>query len=448
MLKRILLFTSLAVLPLALALPVALPGPRAQGKKPSQALRQVGEQQKKLLQEFQRKTEQIMERSAAGSKTSASGGGDSIPFVELEPEEVDEAVIKFAERLASEFETNKWTGDELFALASLYQAAEQFAPAAEAFRAYLKSNSKSKLGANARSGLIRSLIETEQLADAWKLLEGTEWDFADNQIVRVFRTGLYKDLAAILLSRGQYAEAAMIANKGFTLTHVLSAGGNLYPFQRETAVRNQVALGSIAVAASERIGQKRKAEEVNRLIMEVDAEQRPELRLIYESELAAARLVGTSAPELDVLRWVEQKDGGPRSLGELRGKVVLLDFNAMWCWPCAAAFPRQRQFLSKYASKGFEILGVTKLYGRSDREESLSRDQEIKSLQAYKARHQISYPIAVGKMDDVTNEERYRVTGIPTMILIDRSGRVRYVKRGVGEYRNLEKQIEKLVAEK
>jgi hypothetical protein len=50
-------------------------------------------------------------------------------------------------------------------------------------------------------------------------------------------------------------------------------------------------------------------------------------------------------------------------------------------------------------------------------------------------------------MDDVTNEERYGVIGLPTVILIDRRGNVRHVKRGVGEYRQLEKQIERLIGE-
>ena len=448
MLKRILFFTELALSLLVIAALVALPGVRAQAKKPSQALRQIGEYQKKTQQEYQRKAAQMMERLSAGSKAGASGAGDAVSFAELEPEEIDASVIKFAAGLASEFEINKWNGDELYALASVYQIAEQFTPAAEAFRAYLKSNSNSKVGANARSGLIRALIETDRLAEAWNLLEGTEWDYADDPYVRVLRSGFYKDLASILLSRGQYAEAATIANKGFRLAHLLSIGPNLYPAQRDFAARNLAVLGAIAVASSERVGQKRKAEETSRLILDFDVERRPELRQIYDTELAAARLVGTLAPELDVLRWIEERQETPRRLAELRGKVVALDFSAMWCGPCVAAFPHQRQFLSKYANKGFEIIGVTKLYGRSDREESLSRDQEFKSLQAYKSRHQITYPIAVGKMDDVTNEERYAVTGIPTMILIDRHGRVRYVKHGVGEYRKLEKQIDKLIAEK
>jgi len=182
--------------------------------------------------------------------------------------------------------------------------------------------------------------------------------------------------------------------------------------------------------------------------LDFDFNHKPELRSVYESELAASRLIGTPAPELEVSRWIEGKQGSSKSLGELRGNVVLLDFWAMWCGPCVAAFPHLRGFQSKYAGKGFEVVGVTKFYGRSDSEESLKREQEFKSLQNYKAKHQLTYPFAVGKMDDVTNEERYGVAGIPTMILIDRRGAVRHIKRGVGEYRKLEKQIEKLVGEK
>lgn len=90
---------------------------------------------------------------------------------------------------------------------------------------------------------------------------------------------------------------------------------------------------------------------------------------------------------------------------------------------------------------------MTRLYGRSDNEDELSREQEWKSLQNYKRRHQLNYPFAVGKMDDTTNEERYSVAGVPTVFLLDRRGHVRHSQRGVGEYRKLERQIKRLLDE-
>ena len=50
-------------------------------------------------------------------------------------------------------------------------------------------------------------------------------------------------------------------------------------------------------------------------------------------------------------------------------------------------------------------------------------------------------------MDDVANDERFVVASLPTVVLIDRRGNIRHIKRGVGEYRKLEKQIEKLINE-
>ncbi|MGH9767226.1 MAG: TlpA family protein disulfide reductase [Blastocatellia bacterium] len=441
MLKRILPLTLLALLwPLA-----ALPDLRAQVRKPSQALREVAEQQRKLSETLQRDAEQLKERSSAIESEATAPAYATNPD---DPDKVDEALIKFAAERAAGFKIEDWKGEELYALAMLYQRAEQFAPAGEAFRAYLKGDSKSRVAANARTGLMRAMIETEQFDGLEKSLEGAEWDINDNPAALTARTGLYRDLAGALRDRGLNDRAATLADKGYKMASSLVLSGNLPSILLEMAERNQIILAAMAVAASERAGRKKDADELNKLVTDFDFNRRPELRSFYDLELTAARMIGTPTPELEVMRWIEGKQESPRSLSELRGKVVLLDFWAMWCGPCLTAFPRLREFQSKYSGKGFEVIGVTKFYGRSDSEESLSREQEFKSLQNYKAKHQLTYPFAVGQMDDVTNEERYGVGGIPTVILIDRRGAVRHFKRGVGEYRKLEKQIEKLVNEK
>ena len=125
-------------------------------------------------------------------------------------------------------------------------------------------------------------------------------------------------------------------------------------------------------------------------------------------------------------RWL---DGSPETkskpLAELRGKVVLLDFWAMWCGPCAAAFPHFREFQAKYGGKGLEIIGVTRFFGRSDGVEDLSREQEWKALLTFKTKHRLNYPLVVGKLDDITNDERYGIAALPTIVLIDRRGNIR-----------------------
>ncbi|MCI0390498.1 MAG: TlpA family protein disulfide reductase [Acidobacteria bacterium] len=432
----------------------AWPDSRAQGRKPSQVLREVTEHRRKLLETLQRDAERLGSPSAGASSTSSTSG--PTPVFAPDPGEVDEATIKFATERAAGFKIEDWKGEELRMLGELYQMAEQFAPAVEAFRAFLKSDAqsdsnlwvKSLTMSNVRTRLILSLIETEQLDEAERWMEGAEWIVNENPPALAARTGLYKNLAVALRDRGLYDKVATLSDKGYKLANSLALSGDLYPPMRETTERNQVFLAAMAVASYERLGRKREADDLNDLALDMDFNRRPELRSIYESELAAARLIGTPAPELDVSRWIEGKERTPKSLNELRGNVVLLNFWAMWSEPFVDSSPRLRGFQSKYAGKGFEIIGVTKFYGRSDTEEFPSREQEFKGLQNYKARHQLTYPLAIGKMDDVTNEERYGVAGIPTMILIDRRGVVRHVKRGAGEYRKLEKQVEKLLGEK
>jgi len=363
-----------------------------------------------------------------------------------ELEELDEAVKKFAAERAAGFKISDWKGEELYSLALLYQISAQFAPAAEAYRAYLNSDSRTRMASNARVGLARALIEMERLEEAEKLLESLELSFIEEPVMTASRVGFYKDLAVALRDRGLHERAAELARKGYSLADdSISLSRGMAPGLRETTERNQIILAALAVASYERAGRKKEAGDLNDLVMKFDFNRQPELRSVYESELAGARLIGAPAPELVISRWLE---GQPKNLGDLRGKVVLLDFWAMWCGPCVTAFPRLREFQSKYADQGLEVIGVTRFYGRSDTEESLSREQEWKSLQSYKAKHKLAYPFAVGKMDDVTNEEQYGVVGLPAVILIDRRGQVRHVKRGIGDYRKLEKQIEKLIGEK
>jgi thiol-disulfide isomerase/thioredoxin len=426
MLKRILSLDQFASLLLFAALSgVQVAAPK---QRPSQVLRQVAEQQRKALETY--------ERAAGEAKAQPPGLAD--------PDELNESLRQIAAERVASFKIGDWKGEELYALATLYRMAEQFAPAAEAYRAYLAGDPRSRTASNARTGLIRALIETGQLEEAEKSLAGRELVFIEEPAVMAARAGLYKDLALALRDRNLYEKAAAMASKGYNLADSLSLSRWAPPNLRETTERNQIILAATAVASYERIGQKKEADDLNSLVKKFDFNRQPELRAVYEAELAGARLIGSPAPELVVARWIE---GEQKNLSDFRGQVVLLDFWAMWCGPCVTAFPHLREFQSKYASRGFEIVGVTRFYGRSDTEESLGREQELKSLQSYKAKHRLTYPFAVGKMDDVTNEERYGVIGLPTVILIDRRGNVRHVKRGVGEYRQLEKQIERLIGE-
>ncbi len=394
-------------------------------KKPTDALTQVANQQRKQMAEVLRSAQQEK------------------PQDPNQREAIQAALRQMAAERAAPFKAADWKGDELLALIRLYEISEQYAPAVEAYRLYLKELRNLNTVASARIGLLRALIETDQIDDALKVLGETKIDFLGNFNEGIPpRVSLYKDLAVALRERGQLDVGLQVAREAYGFTKTTLA---MNPRWRELVDPLRPNLAALIVALLEQTGKQKEAGEFNQQVLKADFDPQSQWRDAYQAELTAARLIGKPAPEVLAARWL---DGQPVKLSDLRGKVVLVDFWAMWCAPCVAAFPHFREWQSKYAGKGFELVGVTRFYGRSDEKEDLNREQEWQALQAFKRKYQLAYPCAVGKMDDVTNDERYGVTGLPTTILIDRRGNVRELQRGGGNYRKLTQRVAKLIEEK
>ena len=154
--------------------------------------------------------------------------------------------------------------------------------------------------------------------------------------------------------------------------------------------------------------------------------------------------VGPGAPpEIKVTAWIDQK---PVSLADLRGKVVLLDFWATWCGPCRYTIPKINALHRKYKDRGLVVIGLTEFEGSAEGRE-MTRAEETEYLRAFKRRQGIGY--GFGVEDGKETGRSYGVVSIPTAVLIDRRGRVRFltISANDSEAETLASMVRKLLDE-
>jgi thiol-disulfide isomerase/thioredoxin len=165
-----------------------------------------------------------------------------------------------------------------------------------------------------------------------------------------------------------------------------------------------------------------------------------------------AGLIGKDAAPFTVKTWV---NGTPLTAGDLQGKVVLLDFWAVWCGPCINTFPHLREWQEKYGDKGLVIIGLTRYYdydwdnewgyaARADEETDVSDEAEQEMLKKFAAYYHLKHRFAIQEEED-SLDDYYGVSGIPHVVVLDKEGKVRLIRVGSGK-QNAE-DIDKLLAE-
>jgi peroxiredoxin len=135
--------------------------------------------------------------------------------------------------------------------------------------------------------------------------------------------------------------------------------------------------------------------------------------LLCSALLASLSLAGDMRPAPDFS--LDAHGGKQVALSELRGQVVMINFWASWCVPCKEEMPLLEQMYRKYRPMGFTLLGVN-VEPQQDKAEALLEKTPV------------SFPVLFDRENRVS--KLYNVTGMPSSVLIDREGNVRYLHRG------------------
>jgi len=156
-------------------------------------------------------------------------------------------------------------------------------------------------------------------------------------------------------------------------------------------------------------------------------------------------LLGLAGQVAPPLRLGEYLGSRPKSPLQLKGSPVLLFFWAHWCIDCKHEGPIITQLSSEFASQGLTVLAPTQLYGYTARGEDAKPKDEL--VYAEKVWQQFypglqTVPVPVSK----TNFDRYGASTTPTLVLIDRKGRVALYHPGVMSYDDLRAAIEKAIS--
>jgi thiol-disulfide isomerase/thioredoxin len=151
---------------------------------------------------------------------------------------------------------------------------------------------------------------------------------------------------------------------------------------------------------------------------------------------------GRPAPPLRTEQFMGSK---PPSLVQLKGSPVLLFFWAHWCADCKAEAPIITQLRSEFAAKGLTVLGPTRLYGYTAQVENAAPSDELAYIDAVRHRFYsglLDMPVPISKH----NFDVYGASTTPTLVLLDRTGKVAMYHPGALPYDQLRAEIEKVVA--
>ena len=152
-----------------------------------------------------------------------------------------------------------------------------------------------------------------------------------------------------------------------------------------------------------------------------------------QSEIESYTRVGQQMPEFTFTML----DGKHSSVGELKGKVVFVNFWATWCPPCLAEMPRmEREVWQKYkASPDFFMVAI-------------AREQTEDEIAPFMKENRLTFPVAPDPEREVY--KLFGDGGIPRSYVVGRDSRILFQSVGYdeGDFSKMKSVISKALAKK
>lgn len=156
---------------------------------------------------------------------------------------------------------------------------------------------------------------------------------------------------------------------------------------------------------------------------------------------AATSLQGKLAPAFAL----DDLAGKKVSLASYRGKAVLVNFWATWCGPCKIETPWLVALRDKYASQGFEVLGVDAEGDDLKPSDKAGWVKDKADVARFVQQMKMPYPVLID--GDSISEPYGGVDALPTSFFIDRKGTVVAAQMGLSSESAMEANVKKALAQ-
>jgi thiol-disulfide isomerase/thioredoxin len=125
--------------------------------------------------------------------------------------------------------------------------------------------------------------------------------------------------------------------------------------------------------------------------------------------------------------------GVPQNSEQWLGKVVLINFWATWCPPCLEEMPGFVELQERYGPRGFQAVGI-----------AIDEKEAVKAMSDSLG---VNYPVLIGENEAISLSSRLgnHFGALPYSVVVDRKGRVQFIRPGALHKEELEKQLLKLL---